>query len=195
MEDGRGRSSPCGRPRREKRSLPSSILSVLLRQMQLAALCYILHEGRLLLIRKKRGPGAGKINGPGGKADPGESMLDAAVRETQEEVGVTPRDLEQRGELVFDFGGDKVWRCGIFLARGHEGEPRETDEAIPFWCPVDALPYDEMWADDREWMPHFLAGRRFRGRVTVAPGDLVHEQVIEVEGNREDGRWRMTADE
>ena len=144
--------------------------------MQLAALCYILHEGRLLLIRKKRGPGAGKINGPGGKVDPGESMLDAAVRETQEEVGVTQRLL---GQLAH----------GDVLVRDHEGEPRETDEAIPFWCPVDALPYDEMWADDREWMPHFLAGRRFRGRVTVAPGDEVHEQVIEVEGTEVNREW------
>ena len=40
--------------------------------------------GQVLLIRKKRGLGAGKINGPGGKLDPGETFAQTAVREVQE---------------------------------------------------------------------------------------------------------------
>ena len=60
----------------------------------LATLMFIVDEQtqKVLLIRKKRGLGAGKINGPGGKIDPGESSLDCAVRETQEELGVTAFD-------------------------------------------------------------------------------------------------------
>ncbi len=40
-----------------------------------ATLMFIVDEAReeVLLIRKKRGLGAGKINGPGGKIDPGET--------------------------------------------------------------------------------------------------------------------------
>jgi 8-oxo-dGTP diphosphatase len=60
-----------------------------------ANLCFILRHGRVLLIRKKRGLGAGKINGPGGKIEAGESALASAIRETQEEVGVTPVGLEE----------------------------------------------------------------------------------------------------
>lgn len=39
----------------------------------LATLMFVIDEarGEVLLIRKKRGLGAGKINGPGGKIDPG----------------------------------------------------------------------------------------------------------------------------
>ena len=57
----------------------------------LATLMFIIDEprGRVLLIRKKRGLGAGKINGPGGKLDPGETPEQCAVRETQEELHVT----------------------------------------------------------------------------------------------------------
>ena len=68
-----------------------------------ASLCFVRREGKILMIRKKRGLGAGKINGPGGRLESGESALDAALRETQEEVGVTPFDLSQRGELHFQF--------------------------------------------------------------------------------------------
>ncbi len=43
--------------------------------------------GRVLLIHKKRGLGKGKINGPGGRLEAGETPVQAAVRETREEVG------------------------------------------------------------------------------------------------------------
>ena len=56
----------------------------------LATLMFIIDEprGRVLLIRKKRGLGAGKINGPGGKIDPGEDAITAALREAEEELAL-----------------------------------------------------------------------------------------------------------
>lgn len=41
----------------------------------LATLMFVVQKGRILLIRKKRGIGAGKVNGPGGKFEPGETAL------------------------------------------------------------------------------------------------------------------------
>ncbi len=127
-----------------------------------ANLCFIVKDGRILLIRKKRGLGAGKINGPGGKLDPGETALASAIRETQEEIGVTPLDIEERGELHFQFADGYSLHCVVFLAHDFTGEPIETDEAIPRWFATDAIPYDEMWADDRHWLPAMLAGQSFR---------------------------------
>lgn len=146
---------------------------------QLATLCYILVKGQLLLIHKKRGIGAGMINGPGGKVDPGETPLDAAIRETQEEVGVTPVDPQLRGNLLFHFADGLVLRCLVYLALGYEGTPHETAEAIPEWFPVGALPYERMWADDREWLPLLLAGEHFSGTVGV-DGEQVTQQSISV---------------
>jgi 8-oxo-dGTP diphosphatase len=158
--------------------------------MSKASLCFIVQDGRVLLIRKKRGVGAGKINGPGGKVEAGETMLDSAVRETCEEIGVTPVDLQLRGRLTFQFVGSHTVECGVFLAGGYEGEPVETDEAIPLWHDVAAMPYDEMWADDREWFPHLLAGRHFRGHVRVEPGDRVTEIKIEaVDATAFEAEW------
>ena len=128
-----------------------------------AVLCFVLQENRLLLILKKRGLGGGKINAPGGKIEPGESARDAAIRETQEEVGVTPLDPTPRGELSFQFTDGYSVHCTVFFAHGCEGEPYETDEAVPIWTAPDSIPYDKMWADDAEWLPLLLAGQPFRG--------------------------------
>ena len=126
-----------------------------------ANLCFIVKDDRVMLIRKKRGLGAGKINGPGGKLEPGETALAAAIRETQEEIGVTPLHIEERGVLHFQFTDGYSLHCAVFLARDYEGEPIETVEAVPLWFGLDEIPYDELWADDRHWLPQMLAGGRF----------------------------------
>jgi len=53
-----------------------------------ATLLFVVRHTEVLLIRKKRGLGAGKINGPGGRLEKGESLAECAVRETEE--GTTP---------------------------------------------------------------------------------------------------------
>ncbi|MCE9608712.1 MAG: 8-oxo-dGTP diphosphatase [Chthoniobacter sp.] len=127
-----------------------------------ATLCFIVKDGRILLIRKKRGLGAGKMNGPGGRLEPGETPLAAAIRETEEEVGVTPLDVEERGDLHFQFTDGYSLHCTVFLARNFTGELIETDEATPFWFEVGAIPYHEMWEDDQHWLPAILEGQSFR---------------------------------
>lgn len=144
---------------------------------QLVTLCFVVQNGQILLIRKKRGIGAGKINGPGGKVDPGESPLAAAVRETQEEIGVTPLHPRLRGDLRFRFRDGLRLRCLIYLADDWVGEPCETPEAIPLWFSTGELPYAEMWEDDQHWLPLLLAGRHFRGTVEVDGEHTVGQQI------------------
>ena len=68
-----------------------------------ATLLFVCLDNRVLLIRKKRGLGAGKINGPGGKLEPGESPVACAVREVEEELGISPLAPQARGRLRFQF--------------------------------------------------------------------------------------------
>ena len=128
-----------------------------------ANLCFVMRDGQILLIRKKRGLGAGKINGPGGRLEKGETALAAAIRETQEEVGVTPTGLEQVGELFFQFLDGYKLHVAVFAANGCRGELCETDEATPLWCDVGKIPYGEMWEDDAHWLPLLLKRKKFRG--------------------------------
>jgi len=129
-----------------------------------ATLVLVVRDNQMLLIRKKRGLGAGKISAPGGRLEPGETPLEAAVREVQEELCITPLGLTYSGENLFQFVDGYSIHVHIFKACDYEGEPTETDEASPIWSNLDAIPYEEMWEDDKLWVPLVLDGTRFFGR-------------------------------
>jgi 8-oxo-dGTP diphosphatase len=144
---------------------------------QRATLLFVVRRDEILLIHKKRGLGAGKINGPGGRLEPGETPLACAVRELEEELCVTPEGVEERGELRFQFTDGLSMHGTVFAARDCLGEPRETAEARPIWTPLDRIPYEDMWEDDRLWLPHLLARRRFDGRFVFEGETLLDHDV------------------
>ncbi len=143
-----------------------------------ATLLFIVRGGKILLIHKKRGFGAGKINGPGGKVDPGETPLASAIRETFEELAIKPLGTEQGGELHFQFRDGLSLHCTVFRAHDFEGEPQETDEALPFWVPLDSIPYHQMWADDRHWLPLLIRGVHFTGYFEFNGEELLNREII-----------------
>lgn len=144
-----------------------------------ATLLFVIRQGRILLIRKKRGLGAGKINGPGGRLEAGETPRQAAIREVQEELCVTPKELSKRGELRFQFVDGYSIHVHVFWADDCDGTAQETDEAIPLWTDLDGIPYDEMWADDRIWIPLMLAGKHFDGRF-IFDNDAMLDYCVDV---------------
>jgi 8-oxo-dGTP diphosphatase len=151
------------------------------RARDLATLTFVIRDGQMLLMRKKRGLGAGKINAPGGRLEAGESWQEAAVREVQEELCVTPLDPVFVGENRFQFVDGYSIHAAIFRAGRIDGVPAETDEGAPLWFPLGALPYEEMWEDDPLWLPHVIAGRRFAGRF-VFDGDRMLDHTITLDG-------------
>ena len=144
-----------------------------------ATLLFVLDEAarRVLLIHKKRGLGAGKINAPGGRLEPGETPLQCAVRETREEVGVDALNAVQCGRLRFHFTDGYDLLGHVFRAIEWRGVPVETDEALPEWFPLDAIPYDRMWADDTLWLPLLLASETFDGKF-IFDNDTMLEHCI-----------------
>lgn len=143
-----------------------------------ATLLFISKGGKVLLIRKKRGFGKGKINGPGGKLDPGETELDCAIRETEEELHIRARNVRKRGELWFQFVDGLAMHVAVFVSSEFEGEATETEEAAPLWFPVEEIPFDEMWADDRHWLHRMLVGQEnFWGRFAFADDTMLTHEV------------------
>ncbi|NQU77922.1 8-oxo-dGTP diphosphatase [Candidatus Falkowbacteria bacterium] len=143
-------------------------------------LVYLFRDNQVLLIMKKRGFGEGKYNGPGGKVKEGETVEECAVRELQEEIRVTPRDLEKLGYLEFVFLKKLEWNTIVHVYRAgeFEGEPEETEECIPEWFDLDKIPYPKMWDDDNYWFPIFLRGEKFKKRFYFGEGN---EMVVKYE--------------
>lgn len=147
---------------------------------QRATLMFIVDEAKneVLLIRKKRGLGAGKMNGPGGKLDPGETEVECAIRETQEELHVTALNPVKHGELWFQFVDGLAMNVGVYRATQWTGEPTETPEALPVWTPLNALPLHEMWADDAFWLREVLIEKRhFVGRFAFDDDTMLSHEV------------------
>ncbi len=132
----------------------------------ITTLCLVVEEDKVLLGMKKRGFGAGRWNGFGGKLKDGESIWNAALRELEEESGLVAEDIEERGIVRFHFEGqEKVIEVHIFKASSFSGEPRESEEMSPSWFSLDAIPFEMMWPSDHLWFPIFLSGQRFVGEV------------------------------
>jgi 8-oxo-dGTP diphosphatase len=144
---------------------------------ELATLCFVRQGERVLMIRKKRGLGAGKINGVGGRLEPGESPLAGILREAWEELGITLADPVKRGELHFQFVDGYSLFCTVFVASRFAGTPVETEEATPLWFGVDQLPFHEMWEDDQLWLRQALDGKYFRGFFVFDGEKMLSQQL------------------
>lgn len=145
-----------------------------------AVLSFMQDGDRLLLMHKKQGLGAGKVNAPGGRIDPGETALDAVVRESIEEVHMTPNQPQKRGELFFQFKDGYKLHGEVFFATSFSGTPTETDEADPFWCTIEDIPYHDMWEDDRYWLPLALEGTAFKAYF-IFDGDRMVDKKIDIQ--------------
>ena len=142
-----------------------------------AVLTFIKNRDELLLIHKKRGLGKGKVNAPGGRVEPGETNMQAAIRECQEEVGLTPSGLVEVGELNFIFMDGYSLKGYVFFANKFSGNLIETDEADPFWCKISEIPYNNMWADDIYWLPPVLNGEKINGYFTFNSDTMLSKKI------------------
>jgi ADP-ribose pyrophosphatase YjhB (NUDIX family) len=83
-------------------------------------------DGRLLLLRRAFDPGAGRWTFPGGFVDLGESVADAARRETREELAI---EIEL-GSLVGVYSRPQDRVVLIVYRATALGQPRPTEEAL-----------------------------------------------------------------
>lgn len=156
--------------------------SIPMRKVSTLCLIYDRPKNRVLLGMKKRGFGAGNWNGFGGKLEKGEMLLASAKREISEESGIVVEesDIIEVGNLDFQFEGklDEILEVHIFRIETWKGEPQESEEMKPQWFPASAIPFTEMWPDDKHWFPLFLAGKKFKGRFLFGKDTSILEQSL-----------------
>ncbi len=149
-----------------------------------ATLVYLIDGERVCLGYKTSGFGAGKWNGFGGKLEVGETHQETAIRELQEETGVSvsPHDLDYVAELYFHNGAGEAGDMHVhaYLAGRWDGEPREVEKMRPHWFGFGEVPYAAMWPSDPHWFPRVLQGERVRCTVWFdAKGERVEGYEIE----------------
>lgn len=140
-------------------------------------------DDEVLLAMKKRGFGAGRWNGVGGKLNPGETIEQALVRECQEEIGVTPTEYHKIAEhdFVLDSVSQTPWHMFVhtYICSQWKGEPAETEEMAPRWFKISDIPYDDMWQDDHYWMPQAYDGKLLKTVFTFDEQDNLLSQTIQ----------------
>ena len=139
-------------------------------------------KNMVLLGMKKRGFGAGKWNGFGGKIEEGESIEEGARRELMEESSLQALSLTRRGYLVFDMAEScKTLKVHVFETFDFSGDPGESSEMRPQWFEESEIPYSGMWPDDTHWLPQVLSGMSILGRFEYSDDDTIDDFSVKIQ--------------
>ncbi|MEU2829403.1 NUDIX hydrolase [Streptomyces lavendulae] len=104
------------------------------------AAAIVVHEGRVLLVRRRVSEGRLSWQFPAGKVEPGESREDAAARETQEETGLMVKPVQLLGERVHPDTGRLMsyTACEVLGGSAHVADADELAEVA--WAAHAEIP-------------------------------------------------------
>lgn len=143
--------------------------------LRAATLSFPVREDAVLMALKQNKIGAGCWNGYGGGIELGENLVNAAIRELQEESGLSAIPELVRRMAVMDFHNQRsdgsffICRVHVFKVFGWQNNPIETPEMKrPTWFGIDGLP-DDMMLADKYWLPIVLQGARIIGMASYGP--------------------------
>lgn len=150
--------------------------------MKQLSLMFLMRHGEILLAMKKRGFGEGLWNGAGGKQQHRESINQTAIRETQEEIGVTAVSFDKVAELHFSYLEGEEMLVSAYLCFEWVGEPRESEEMKPRWFKIESIPYEKMWPDDKHWLPRVINGEKLKAKFSYDANNLIVDYALEFFG-------------
>ncbi|NIP66600.1 NUDIX domain-containing protein [Candidatus Bathyarchaeota archaeon] len=107
----------------------------------------IVHDGRLVLVKRGVEPGKGRWSIPGGAVDLGEGVREAALREAEEECGlnieiVNERPMDAIDSIYLDEEGGFRYHYVLlqFLARPVGGRLKPSSDALDAkWVPLEIV--------------------------------------------------------
>jgi 8-oxo-dGTP diphosphatase len=133
--------------------------------------------------------GKKKWNGLGGKLEPGETMVEAAVREFHEEADCTthPSQWRRLGELYFpNFMAEKNedWWVTVFVTDLSDEQisqiPLEDSlrpEGSLHFVPLSRVDCLDLWEGDRLFLPYVFERKPFQGTLFYLNGRCVRHEL------------------
>ncbi len=148
-----------------------------------ATMVFLLSGNHMLLGQKTKSHCIGKLVPPGGKIDPGESVYRYAVRETEDECGLTPvMNRQPVGSIYCHYPPEsqKDIPVHVFRAIRYKGDLRDSNELNDVqWYSATESTYDRMMAGDRFWVPHVMRNIPFQAELWYdADSKLTREAIV-----------------
>lgn len=138
--------------------------------VELTTLCLLRHDGNILLQNRVKKDWKGYTL-PGGHVEPGESIVDACIREMEEETGLTVHAPKLCGVKQFPIENGR-YLVFLFSAREFHGELTSSEEGKMEWVPLDKLHEYNTVSDLRELLDV-----------------MIQEDLSEFQYVLQDGRW------
>jgi ADP-ribose pyrophosphatase YjhB (NUDIX family) len=159
-------------------------------QLTPAVVCYLVKDGKITLGLRKRvslGLGENLISGIGGKVGDvvgleNETFDEALFREVKEEVDVEITNYKKVAEIKFLFPNKTKWNQYViaYLVYDWIGTPKETESIKPLTYNFNDIPFNQMWADNQDWLPLVLDNKEI---VATFMYNDTNDKIIEKEIN------------
>jgi 8-oxo-dGTP pyrophosphatase MutT (NUDIX family) len=145
-----------------------------------------IRDGQVLLAEKQKKIGASKLNGIGGKMEPGDRTYEQTmIREAREEAVITPKVYQKMGEVLFHNPSDNPnMRVHMFVTTDWEGEPTSTEELKNFtWFDTplsEEFMKTRLMAGDRKFINQILSGIPMTGVLVFNEDWTVNEKLTDI---------------
>lgn len=149
--------------------------------MKETTLCYIEKNNSYLMLlrnKKKIDMNKGKWIGVGGKLEIGETIEECLLREVYEETGLTLKNYNYRGKILFisDEWDSEIMH--LYTADDFEGSLIECLEGELRWIPKDKIMDLNLWEGDRAFMKMLMEDEPYFEMKLVYQGDKLCEIEI-----------------
>ena len=158
--------------------------------MRVETIVIVQRDSKILLgLKQSEKKFGGKWNGFGGGLEEKENLEECVIRETRKEGGITPKNLNRLGKILFHFLTDEQdHEVHIYRADDYEGvldTSKDFVEYKEFSLQELGGIYNNMMPADRFWIPYFVSGKIFGGEVYLDKKDgkfiLISHTIKEIE--------------